>query len=277
MKEYVFNLWNNHSVVVLNIGYKFMLAGITLIISHYCVKAIHRSILRANKKIVLLDETLVPVLRTSSMLAVYLVGVLIILDIFGINTTSIITLLGAAGLAIGLALKDTLSNIAAGIVLLILRPFKVGHFIEFGTTNGTVQEIGLLTTILKTPDSLYISAPNSSLWGVPIKNFNRNGTRRLDLIIGISYSDSIDTGFEVFKDILQDEKRFLTEPAPKMMVQALADSSVNIMLRGWLSVDDYWDVHWALNKIVKEKIEGAGLTIPFPQRDVHVFDIKSNA
>lgn len=272
MKDDAFKLWNDHSVVILGIAYNIMLACITLVISHFLVKGVHRSIAQANKKMVGLDETIVPILQTSSMIAIYLVASLIILDIFGINTASIITLLGAAGLAIGLALKDTLSNIAAGIVLIVLRPFKVGHFIEFGSTNGTVKEIGLLTTILETPDSLYISAPNSSLWGVPIKNFTRNGTRRLEIVVGISYSDSIDTGFEVFKDIIQYEKRFLVNPAPQMMVQAMADNSVNLQLRAWLLVEDYWTVTWELNKMVKEKFEAAGLVIPFPQRDVHIYN-----
>lgn len=165
-------------------------------------------------------------LRPASV--VYAIGLIIVLDIFGVNTNSIIALLGAAGLAVGLALKDTLCNIAAGIMLLILRQFRVGHFIECGVYTGTVKEIGLFTTILETIDGLYLSMPNSSLWGTPIKNFTRNGKRRMDLVVGISYGDSIDKGFEVLKEIVEAESRFLKDPGPQVMVQALGDSSVNL-------------------------------------------------
>jgi small conductance mechanosensitive channel len=159
-------------------------------------------------------------------------------------------------------------------MLLILRPFRAGNFIEAGSIMGTVKEISLFTTILKTPDGLYISAPNSSLWGTPIKNFSANGTRRMDLIIGISYTDSIDSGFGALQQVIQNEPRFLADPPPRVMVQEMADSSVNLQLRAWANMDDYWDVYWDTNKMMKEQVEAAGLTIPFPQRDVHVFNEK---
>lgn len=205
-------------------------------------------------------------------MVVHAIGFVIILDFFGVNTTSIIAFLGKAGLAIALALKDTLSNIVAGMMLLILRPFRSGHFIESGSILGTVKEIGLFTTILQTPDRLYISAPNISLWGSPIKNFTTNGTRRMDIIVGIAYTDSIDKGFEALQTVIQGEPRVLSEPPPQLMGQAMADSSVNLQLRAWAYVKNYWDVYWDANKRIKEQIEAAGLTILFPQRDVHLFN-----
>ncbi|PLX80540.1 MAG: mechanosensitive ion channel protein [Desulfuromonas sp.] len=271
--EQLDQFWASNSVKIISVGYQLFLALAVFFASRLAAKLVRKSIQRANFKIESLDETMAPVLGAIGSYSVYAIGLVIVLDIFGVNTNSIIALLGAAGLAVGLALKDTLSNIAAGIMLLILRPFKVNHFIECGSYSGTVKEIGLFTTILETIDGLFLSMPNSTLWGVPIKNFTCNGKRRMDLVVGISYGDSIDRGFEVLKGIIEAESRFHKEPAPKIMVQTLGDSSVNLQLRAWASVDDYWDVIWEHNKVIKEKIEAAGLTIPFPQRDVHLHEM----
>ena len=274
MNDYLGTFWGNHSEMILKAAYNGVLVVTILFVSHFVAKALHRWINRTNERFERFDETLVPIVRTAASVVVYSIGLVIILDFFGVNTTSIIALLGAAGLAIALALKDTLSNIAAGMMLLILRPFRSGHFIESGSILGTVKEVGLFTTILETPDGLYISSPNSSLWDSPIKNFTKNGNRRMDLIVGIAYTDSIDKGFEALQTVIQSEPRFLAEKPPKIMVQAMADSSVNLQLRAWTTVEDYWDAYWDTNKKIKEQIEAAGLTIPFPQRDVHLFNEK---
>jgi small conductance mechanosensitive channel len=272
MNDYWRVFWDNHSEMILQVGYNGLLIIAVLFVSHFVAKFLHRWINKTNDRFERFDDTLVPILCTVASVVVYAIGLVIILDFFGVNTASILALLGAAGLAIALALKDTLSNIAAGMMLLILRPFRAGHVIEFGSLLGTVKEVGLFTTILETPDGLYISSPNSSLWGSPIKNFTKNGKRRMDLIVGIAYTDSIDTGFEALQNVIQNESRFLAEPAPKLMVQAMADSSVNLQLRAWTNVEHYWDVYWDANKKIKEQIEAAGLTIPFPQRDVHLYN-----
>ena len=271
MRDLITNYWANHSTVLQDIGYNILLAIGILLASSLIARGARRFIRRADDHLEKLDATLVPVLCTSATYLIYIVGFVIILDVFGVNTASIITLLGAAGLAIGFALKDTLGNIAAGIMLLILRPFRVDDFIEFGSTMGTIKEINLFTTILKTFDGLYISAPNGQIWGSTIKNYNRNDRRRLDVGVGISYGDSIDTGLEVLRQIIATEPRFLQEPAPpQTMVISLADSSVNLQLRGWTTTDDYWQTLFDLNKRVKEEVELAGLNIPFPQMDVHL-------
>ncbi len=272
MQDLISNYWASHSAIIASIAYNILLAIAVLFASSLIATGIRRAIRRANDHLERLDATLVPVLCTTATYLVYIVGVVIVLDIFGVNTTSIIALLGAAGLAVGFALKDTLSNIAAGIMLLILRPFRVNDFIEFGANMGKVLEINLFTTILETFDGLYVSAPNGGIWGNTIKNFTRNGKRRMDVIVGISYGDSIDTGLKVLGEIILTESRFLQDPAPQTMVIALADSSVNLQLRGWATIDDYWQTYWDLNKRVKEEVERAGLTIPFPQRDVHVIN-----
>ena len=271
MRDLITNYWANHSTVLQDIGYNILLAIGILLASSLIARGARRFIRRADDHLEKLDATLVPVLCTSATYLIYIVGFVIILDVFGVNTASIITLLGAAGLAIGFALKDTLGNIAAGIMLLILRPFRVDDFIEFGSTMGTIKEINLFTTILKTFDGLYISAPNGQIWRSTIKNYNRNGKRRMDVVVGISYGDSIDTGLEVLRQIIATEPRFLQEPAPpQTMVISLADSSVNLQLRGWTTTDDYWQTLFDLNKRVKEEVELAGLNIPFPQMDVHL-------
>jgi small conductance mechanosensitive channel len=272
--EYLNEFWTQNSAKIIAVGYQLLLVLAVLLASRIAAKLVRKSIRKASQKIETLDETLMPIISAVASYAVYAIGLIIVLDIFGVNTNSIIALLGAAGLAVGLALKDTLSNIAAGIMLLILRPFRVGHFIECGSFMGTVKEIGLFVSILETIDGLYLSMPNSTLWGAPIKNFTRNGKRRMDLVVGISYGDSIDTGLEVLRQVFAADTRFLQDPAPQFMVQALADSSVNLQLRAWATVDDYWNIVWEHNKIIKEKIEAAGLTIPFPQHDVHMIEAK---
>lgn len=241
-----------------------------IVICWLVAKVLKRSIRRANRRIKNFDDLLVPVLSNIGTFLVYAVGVVVILDIFGVNTNSLIALLGAAGIAVGLALKDTLQNFAAGIMLLILRPFKTGDFIECGSLMGTVKEVNVFTSVLETPDGLYIFAPNGSLWGSPVKNYSRNEKRRLDLIIGISYGDSIERGISVLQEIIANEPRLLADPPPQVMVQSLADSSVNLQLRAWANITDYWNLYWELNRTMKEKIEEAGLTIPFPQRDVYI-------
>lgn len=274
MGKYISTLWQNNSTTIIDAGYNGLLTLAILVAGHLAAKAVRKSINRTSERFERLDITLVPILCATATYAVYAICAVIILDIFGVPTTSIIALLGAAGLAIGLALKDTLSNIAAGIMLLILRPFRVGDSVECASILGTVKEIGLFTTILETFDGLYIAAPNGCLWGAPMKNYTRNGTRRMDLIVGISYADSIEQGFNVLQEIIRNEERFLEDPAPRVMVQAMADSAVNLQLRAWTQVDDYWDTYWDQNKNIKEKIESAGLSIPFPQRDLHIFDRK---
>ena len=275
MKSMMKNLFNTNADNMQALGENLILTLIVIIATYFIANIIIGFIKRSLNKVEQFDKTALPLIATTLKVFIYLISLIIILDIYGVNTSSILAVLGTAGLAIGLALKDTLSNVAAGFVLIILRPFKVGHFIEFGSTSGTVKEINLLTTILETGDSLYISCPNSCLWGVPLKNYTKNGKRRLDLVVGISYNDSIDKAFEVFKNIINEEERFLKDPAPQMMVLSMGDSCVNVQLRAWLSVSDFWPVQWKLNKELKEKIEEAGLSIPFPQREINIISEKS--
>jgi small conductance mechanosensitive channel len=217
-----------------------------------------------------LDENLASVLRMAFQYGIVLVCLIMILDILGINTAGLIALLGAAGVAVGFSLKDTLSNIAAGIIILFLRPFRKGDFIECGSIVGSVQEMGLFAATLETPDGIYISAPNSSLWGAPIKNYSYNPKRRLDITVSISYSDSIDAAFRALTETFSEEGRFLKDPPSQVMVQSLGESGISITFRAWVRGEEYWDVYWDHMKKVKEKIQEAGISIAFPKRDIHL-------
>jgi small conductance mechanosensitive channel len=264
------DLWLRHSPLVLGIGRRLFVAALIVIAGRIVILGAGKFIRRLSTGKLKFDETLASVFRGVITYGVVIVCAIMILDNFGFNTTSLIALLGAAGVAVGLALKDTLSNIAAGIFLLFLRHFQKGDFIEFGSFMGSVKEISLFATILETGDGIYISAPNASLWGVPVKNYSRNGRRRMDFSVMIAYADSIDTAFAVLREIAASETRFLAEPPPQIMVQSMADSGVNIMLRAWADAAVYWSVYWDQMRNIKEKIEAAGLTIPFPQRDVRI-------
>lgn len=259
------------SETLLNLFYNLVLAILVLFVCIIIAKLAKSAITRANKRLKNFDATLVPILSTSAGYIIYTIGLVIILDIFGVNTASLVALLGTIGLAVGFALKDTLSNIAAGLMLLVLRPFRVGDSIEYGSITGKVIEINLFTTILETADGIFVSSPNGIIWGSTVKNFTKTGKRRMSIMMGISYDDSIDKAFEVLTNLVAKDERILKDPAPQVMLVSLGDSSVNLELRCWANTLDYWSAYWELNKAAKIEIEAAGLSIPFPQRDVHLY------
>ena len=264
------DLWAYHSDKILEIGMELIASLIIIVIGTLISKGLNRLIKKAANSKLNVDGTVSIILRHIISYGIFIICVIMILNIFGVNTTSLLALLGAAGLAVGLALKDALGNIASGIILFFLGSYRLGEFIEFGSFIGTVKEINLFATILETPDGIYISAPNSSIWGNPVKNYSRNGKRRMELAVRISYSDSLDTAFQVLNEIASSETRFLKDPAPQIIVQSLQDSSVNLVIRAWAENKHYWDIYWEKVRMLKEKIEEAGLHIPFPQNDVHV-------
>lgn len=216
------------------------------------------------------DETLRPIIATVVRYILMIFILIAVLAQFGVQTASIIAALGAAGLAIGLALQGTLQNIAAGFMLLFLRPFKVGDYIDAEGRTGTVDEIGLFVTQMTTLEGVFVSVPNSQLWGSMIHNYSRLPNRRVDVVVGIAYDDDIESGQAALINLMESDPRILDDPAPQVLVKELADSSVNLNLRCWCETDDYWDVLFDLTKSAKLKIDAAGLTIPFPQRDVHL-------
>ncbi len=191
--------------------------------------------------------------------------VVMVLGQFGVQTTSIVAALGAAGLAIGLALQGTLQNVAAGIMLLILRPFQIGDYIDTGAISGVVDETGLFTTELKTLDGLYRTVPNSQLWNVPITNFSKNATRRYDLSIGIDYEDDINQAEALLLALASEDDRILNIPAPATFVAELGDSAVTVTLRYWTRSTDFWNTSRDMTKKAKLSFDENGISIPFPQ------------
>ncbi len=218
------------------------------------------------------DPTLRTVLASLVRYAILILILVAVLAQLGIQTTSILAALGAAGLAIGLALQGTLSNIAAGMMLLWLRPFRVGDYIDSGAAAGTVKELGLFATELHSWDGIYQFVPNSELWNKKLINYSRLPTRLNDLAFGVAYDDDLDRGLETLVAVAGADKRVLPDPAPLVFVDQLGDSAVVLRLRVWSSTADYWDVRRALTKAGKDALEAAGLTIPFPQRDLHIKD-----
>jgi small conductance mechanosensitive channel len=218
-----------------------------------------------------MDATLVPFLSNLIYYMVMAFVFIAVLGLFGIPTASLIAVMGAAGLAVGLALQGTLSNFGAGVMLLVFRPFKVGDFVDVGGTVGSVKEIGIFTTTLDTPDNVQITVPNSAVFGQTMKNYSANDNRRVDMVMGIGYGDDIGKAVQVIKSIMEADGRVLKDPAAVVAVGELADSSVNILVRPWCRKEDYWDVLWDLTRRFKEQLEGAGCNIPYPQRDLHVY------
>lgn len=193
-----------------------------------------------------------------------------VLGQLGMNVASLVAVFGAAGLAVGLALKDSLSNFASGVMLVLFHPFKVGDYVLGAGVAGTIEGITIFNTIMRTPDNQRIIVPNSMLMGDVITNVTANPTRRVDLTMGISYDDDIDKAKEVIWQVLKAESRLLSAPEATVAVHTLGESSVDIVVRPWVKTEDYWDVYWSLTEELKKAFDLAGISIPFPQRDVHV-------
>ena len=229
-------------------------------------RATGKALTRTNKVDVMLQRFFANLVRYS----VIVFTVLATLQQFGVQTTSLLAVLGAAGLAIGLALQGTLSNVTAGVMLLIFRPFKIGDFIEAGSNSRTVSDLTLFTTELRTADGVFIVVPNSQLSGTSLRNFSRNPTRRIQIVLGIDYGDDINLAIETAKQVVAGQSLALTNPEPQYVVGELADSSVNIYVRVSVKTGDYWTVFFNLNKGLKEACDAAGITISFPQRWLHI-------
>ncbi len=216
------------------------------------------------------DETIVKFLMNLAYFAMLVLVIVAALDRLGIPTTSLAAAIAAGGVAIGLALQGSLSNFAAGVLIIILKPFRVGEYVEAGGTAGTVEEINLFYTILKSPDNKRIVVPNSAINGGTITNYSVEELRRLDLVVGCGYNDDLLAVKKYLLELLEKDERVLGEPAPVVAVDELADSSINLLVRPWVKNSDYWATKWDLTEKIKVGFDENGFTIPFPQQDVHV-------
>jgi small conductance mechanosensitive channel len=215
------------------------------------------------------DSILVSFISSIIKTVLLLFVVVASLDQLGVDTTSLIALIGAAGLAVGLSLQSTLQNLAAGVMLIIFRPFKAGDFIEAGGVTGTVENIQIFNTVMRTGDNREIIVPNGGIFGGTITNYSARETRRVDMVFGIGYDDDIRKAKETIKDILDADARILKDPAPLIAVGELADSSVNFNVRPWCKSSDYWDVYFDTHEKIKLTFDEQGISIPYPQMDVH--------
>ncbi len=219
-----------------------------------------------------LDGTVATVLGRVARWTVLAFTVIAVLGRFGVQTTSLVALLGAAGLAIGLALQGALSNIAAGVLLLALKPFRVGDAVDISGTAGVVDDMGLFVTRLTSFDGVPLFVPNSNVWGKQVSNYSQAGRRRNDLVVGIGYGDDVARAMAVLQELVADEPRALQDPAPLVAVESLGESSVNLLLRYWTAAGDLFATRFDLTRAVKERFDAEGISIPYPQRDLHVVE-----
>lgn len=259
---------DNHEMLL---GYLLQL--IAAVVIFYIGRMVAKGVRRFMEKALLarsVDKAVVSFVASIVYAIIMIATVLMALSQVGVQTTSFIAILGAAGLAVGLALQGSLANFASGILIILFRPFKSGDFIDAGGITGTVDKIEIFQTIMKTPDNKRVIVPNAQITGSAITNYSAEATRRVDLVIGISYDSDLKKAKQLLEDMLKNDQRVLAEPAPVVKVGALADSSVNFVVRPWVNSADYWAVYWDILENVKVTFDEQGIGIPFPQMDVHI-------
>jgi len=252
-------------------GLQILAAAAIFIVGRWVAKIISKLIGRALVK-AKVERTLTTFVENVSYVVLLVFVIIAALAKLGVQTAQFIAVIGAAGLAIGLALQGSLSNFASGVLLIIFKSFKVGDFVELAGVKGTVQAIQIFNTVLNTLDNVRVTIPNAQVTGASIMNYTVNGKRRVDLVFGISYGDDINKAKQVIEGVLAENNRVLKEPAPTVAVLALGDSSVNFAVRPWVKPADYWDVYFDVTARVKLALDANGITIPFPQRDVHIIN-----
>jgi small conductance mechanosensitive channel len=273
-KEYMMEETLQKIYEILSIwGIKVLAAVAIFIIGRWVSKGFRNVVnrLMAKRNV---DSTIVGFIGNLTYVALLAFFAIAALGQLGIQTTSFIAVLGGAGLAVGLALQGSLSNFAAGFLMLIFRPIKAGDYVEVAGTAGTVEELQIFTTILKTPDNKTVIIPNAGITGGNIVNWTMKGTRRVDMVFGIGYDDDIDKAKNIMKDILAKDERILKDPPTQIALLELGDSSVNFVVRPWVKIEDYWGVYFDAMENIKKAFDAEGISIPYPQRDVHVYEHK---
>jgi len=255
-------------------GYAFslLMALLIFVIGKWIVNRLVSLLGKVLRKIKGMDETLIKFLENIVYYVLMIVVLLSALGKLGVETTSFLAILGAAGLAIGLALKDSLGNFASGVMIILFKPFKVGDVVNAAGVTGSVSEVGIFNSVFITPDNQKIIIPNGAITSGSITNINANDTRRVDLVVGIGYGDDIKKAKEVLNDIVSSNEKVLVDKGITVAVSELADSSVNFVVRAWVKTPDYWDVKFGLTETVKLRFDAEGISIPFPQQDVHHYN-----
>ncbi|GEM76439.1 small-conductance mechanosensitive channel MscS [Vibrio sagamiensis] len=260
---------NDNSDLIVQYGVNIISAILILFIGNIIVKMIAGSIAKILEK-KNMDKTVVEFIHGLIRYLLFVIVLIAALGRLGVQTASVVAIIGAAGLAVGLALQGSLSNFAAGVLIVAFRPFKSGDYVEVGGTAGTVDSIQIFQTVLKSPDNKMIVVPNSAVIGGAITNYSRHETRRVDMTIGVSYNADLQKTQQIIRETLEKDSRILKDPDITIGVVELADSSVNIVVRPWCKTGDYWGVHFDSTQALKEALDAAGIEIPYPQMDVHV-------
>ncbi|HEY0923120.1 mechanosensitive ion channel domain-containing protein [Rheinheimera pacifica] len=271
--EQITTLFEDNHEFLLGYSLQILLQIIAAILIFYIGRMMARAVSRFIERMLVarsVDKAVVAFIASLIYAIILIATVLMALSQIGVQTTSFIAILGAAGLAVGLALQGSLANFASGILIILFRPFKSGDFIDAGGVSGTVDKIEIFQTIMRTPDNKRVIVPNAQITGGPITNYSAEPRRRVDLVIGISYDSDLRKAKQILEDILKNDERVLQEPAATVKVAALADSSVNLNVRPWVNSADYWGVYWDTLEKVKLIFDEQGIGIPFPQMDVHI-------
>ncbi|NCF23360.1 MAG: mechanosensitive ion channel [Gammaproteobacteria bacterium] len=258
-----------------DLGMRIITAIFIFFVGKWVVGLVVKGLLKGMQKSDM-DVTLRRFIANLARMLLMLFVIIAAIHQLGIQTASLIALVGAAGLAVGLALQGSLSNFAAGVLIVLFRPYKVGDWIEGGGVSGTVEEVQILTTVLKTGDNKRVIIPNSQIMGTTITNYSANDTRRVDLVVGVSYSDDLDKVRSELKDLVAADDRILDDPAVTIAVSELADSSVNFVLRPWVKTENYWGVYFDLTEAIKKRFDEVGISIPFPQQDVYLHNVPTD-
>lgn len=273
LQESVTGTWDLIVSYVVGYGLEVLGAIVTLIIGSWVIKRLvklsHKTLLKRD-----IDVILIPTLVGVVRVALYAALIFAVIAQIGIETSGFLAVFGGAALAIGLALQGSLANFAGGILILTLKPFKAGDYVEIDGTGGAVNGVSIMTTVLKTPDNRTIFLPNGKVAGANIVNFSLEPKRRWDKVFGIGYGDDFEKAKGIILKIIETDSRFLKDPAPMVRVGNLGDSSVDITVRAWVETPEYWNVNWDMIEKVKKAFDAEGISIPFPQRDIHVFNEK---
>ncbi|MDV6315778.1 mechanosensitive ion channel domain-containing protein [Idiomarina sp. HP20-50] len=260
---------NDNQDMLIGFSIKFIIAIAILIIGKIVANAV-TGVMTKNMRKREVDGAVISFVGAILKTVIFIAAIMMALSHVGVETTSFIAILGAAGLAIGLALQGSLSNIASGVLLIMFRPIRAGEYVDAGGVSGTVEQINIFQTIMKTPDRKVVFVPNSEIIGGPIINYNREELRRIDLVIGVSYSANLQHTKKVLMDVITSDERVLEDPEPVVTVTNLGNSSVDFNVRPWTKNEDYWPTRWDLLERIKDRLDEEGIGIPFPQMDVHM-------
>jgi small conductance mechanosensitive channel len=268
-------IWTMIQTTGVDLGINLVTAIVIFFVGKWIVALVIKGLMKAMEKGDI-DTTLRRFIGNLARMLLMLFVIIAAINALGVQTASLIALVGAAGLAVGLALQGSLSNFAAGVLIVLFRPYKVGDWIEGGGVSGAVEEVQILTTVLKTGDNKRVIIPNSQIMGSTITNYSANETRRVDLVVGVSYGDDLDKVRKELEGLVAADDRILKDPAVTIAVSELADSSVNFVLRPWVKTADYWGVHFDLTEAIKKRFDEVGISIPFPQQDVYIHNVAAD-